>query len=118
MTLCRVFLMGGRKLKALGGSLPARWHLAAERRCQHVLCILHEKRKLAKVCPSPAYKETFLLHPLYPKRTDLMQALLYSSACGPFSHLTEKYIIRYTTIDVPGDSCRTPDRKGFSYESD
>ena len=32
--------------------------------------------------------------------------------------LTEKYIIRYTTIDVPGDSCRTPDRKGFSYESD
>lgn len=42
----------------------------------------------------------------------------YGSACGPFSHLTEKYIIRYTTIDVPGDSCRTPDRKGFSYESD
>lgn len=47
-----------------------------------------------------------------------MQALLYGSACGPFSHLTEKYIIRYTTIDVPGDSCRMPDRKGFSYESD
>lgn len=47
-----------------------------------------------------------------------MQALLYSSAGGPFSHLTEKYIIRYTTIDVPGDSCRTPYRKGFSYESD
>ncbi|HCW86949.1 MAG TPA: hypothetical protein DGT53_02550, partial [Dialister sp.] len=84
----------------------------------HVLCILHKKRKLATVCYQPAYKKTFLLHPLRPKGTGLMQALLYGSACGPFSHLTEKYIIRYTTIDVPGDSCRTPDRKGFSYESD
>lgn len=51
MTLCRVFLMGEKIEGARGGSLPARWHLAAERRCQHVLCILHEKRKLAKVCP-------------------------------------------------------------------
>ena len=73
MILCRVFLIG--ELEALGGSLPAEWYLAAGRRCQHVLCILHEKRKLAKVCPSPAYKETFLLHPLHPKGTDLMQAL-------------------------------------------
>lgn len=100
------------------GSLPAEWHVAAGRRCQQVLCILHAIRKLATVCYQPACKETFLLHPLHPKRTDLMQTLLYGSACGPFSHLTEKYIIRYTTIDVPGDSCRTPDRKGFSYESD
>ena len=73
MILCRVFLIG--ELEALGGSLPAEWYLAAGRRCQHVLCILHEKRKLATVCPSPACKETFLLYPLHPKRTDLMQAL-------------------------------------------
>lgn len=106
------------RMEGAWGSLPAEWYLAAERRCQQVLCILHEKRKLAKVCPSPAYKEPFLLYPLRPKETGLIQALLYGSACGPFSHLTEKYIIRYTTIDVPGDSCRTPDRKGFSYESD
>lgn len=116
MILCRVFLIG--ELEALGGSPPAEWYLVAGRRRQHVLCILHEKRKLATVCYQPACKEIFLLYPLCPKGTGLMQALLYSSACGPFSHLTEKYIIRYTTIDVPGDSCRTPDRKGFSYESD
>ena len=73
MILCRVFLIG--ELEALGGSPPAEWYLAAGRRCQHVLCILQKKRKLATVCYQPACKETFLLHSLHPKGTDLMQAL-------------------------------------------